>query len=120
MIDSYRRVFTNYANFSGRSGRAEYWWFALTIYVLSAVFYGITLVLIPMLGYFALTPLILLAIATTIPYLAVTVRRLHDTNRSAWWLLLWLIPYIGAIILLVLMAFKTHPHSNKWGVPASG
>ena len=120
MIDSYKRVFTNYADFSGRSGRAEYWWFALTIYILSAALYFVTLALIPNFGYYALTPSILLVITTTIPYLAVTVRRLHDTNRSAWWLLLWLIPYIGAIVLLVLMAFKTYPDSNKWGVPAGG
>ena len=120
MIDSYRRVFTNYANFSGRSGRSEFWWFVPTLYALSYVLYRITLMLIPNFGYYALTPLILLAIATTIPYLAVQVRRLHDTNRSAWWLLLGLIPYIGVVILLILMAFKTYPHSNKWGVPAGG
>ena len=118
MIDSYKRVFTNYANFSGRSGRAEYWWFALTLYALSFVLYRITLILIPNFGYYALTPLIVTAVVTTIPYFAVIVRRLHDINRSAWWLLLGLIPYIGAIVLLVLMAFKTYPHSNKWGVPA--
>ena len=118
MLNSLKQVMANYANFSGRSGRAEYWWFALTNLILSVAFYFTTLALIPMLSWFSLTPLILHAMVIIIPYLAVTVRRLHDTNRSAWWLLLWLIPYIGAIVLLILMALKTYPYPNKWGVQA--
>jgi len=55
------------------------------------------------------------ALATFIPYLAVTVRRLHDTDRSGWWLLLAFIPIIGGIILLVFMIQDSQPETNRFG-----
>ena len=54
-------------------------------------------------------------LATFIPYLAVTVRRLHDTDRSGWWLLLAFIPIIGGIILLVFMIQDSQPETNRFG-----
>ena len=85
-----------YANFRGRARRAEYWWYTLAILIA----YVITSVLDNMLGmsdmvggtYGPLTAL--LALGTLVPSSAVAVRRLHDTDRGGWWLLLFLIPYL--------------------------
>ena len=65
--------------------------------------------------------MVLMAIVTIlglvhfIPSLAVTVRRLHDTGKSGWWLLIAFIPFIGAIVLLVFLVQDSHPGTNEWG-----
>ncbi len=61
-----------------------------------------------------MTPLWIFALALIIPSLAVTVRRLHDTNRSGWWYLITFVP-LGGIVLLVFMCLDSEPGSNKWG-----
>lgn len=92
--------FRKYAVFSGRAPRAEYWWF--TLFLLLA---GFALGLADTL--FFLTPAeqtgplnTIFTLATLLPSLAVGARRLHDVDRSAWWLLLWLVPVLGWLILL--------------------
>ena len=57
----------------------------------------------------------LYGLAVLIPSIAVSVRRLHDTNRSGWWLLIALVPLIGAIVLLVFMAQDSQPGKNQYG-----
>lgn len=108
MIDWFKKFLRNYANFSGRARRKEFWYstfaqfvFSIIAIVLDAVIFG-SLV---MLGLF-------------IPSLAVTVRRLHDTSRSGWWFLISLIPLIGSIILLIFLATETKFETNQWGPPA--
>ncbi|MFL1013500.1 DUF805 domain-containing protein [Flavisericum labens] len=106
----------NYANFNGRARRQEYWMFTL-IHVIIIFILGF------LGGAFAessdnLIPLIILAIyflATFLPGLAVTVRRLHDTGKSGWFYLITLIPYIGGIILLVFTVKNGDVGSNKYG-----
>ena len=111
----------NYANFNGRAGRPEYWWFTLANLIISVCFLVLSFLLLWMTGDTRYTlifvPMIIYSIAIILPSFAVTVRRLHDIDKSAWWLLLGLIPYIGGIILLILTALKTHPHPNKYGTP---
>jgi uncharacterized membrane protein YhaH (DUF805 family) len=92
--------FSNYVNFRGRASRSEFWWFQLFL-----LLGGIVAAL---LDLFANTNLLggsplatLFWLATIIPDLAVTVRRLHDTDSSGWWILLGLIPFIGIIVLIV-------------------
>lgn len=115
--------YKKYADFSGRARRKEYWSFFL-FYMIMMFFlgfidgflsgfsgsyrvamdnYGIGL----MVGLFIL--------GSIIPSIAVAVRRLHDTNRSGWWLLLGLIPLIGSIWLIVLFCFDSHPGENRFG-----
>ncbi|MFN3568205.1 MAG: DUF805 domain-containing protein [Caldimicrobium sp.] len=53
--------------------------------------------------------------ATLLPYLAVTVRRLHDVGKSGWWILISLVPFIGLIWLLVLLCTDSQPGENKYG-----
>ncbi|MCZ8235565.1 MAG: DUF805 domain-containing protein [Inhella sp.] len=83
--DAIKTCFSKYATFSGRATRAEYWWFFLFTFLGS---------LIPIVG-------LIFALAVLIPSIAVAVRRLHDTDRSGWWILIGLIPLVGFIVLLV-------------------
>lgn len=105
-----------YAQFDGRSQRSEYWFFAL-FYILFAIVATLIDVGIgsydPQTGFGLLSAI--LAIGLFIPSLSVSVRRLHDTDRSGWWLLICLIPLIGAIWFLVLMVFDSTPGNNRFG-----
>ena len=99
-----------YAEFNGRARRREYWWFTLVnviIVILLSVVGRITHIG-PWLSA-------LYGLAILIPGLAVGVRRLHDTNRSGWWLLIALVPFVGAIILLVFVLLDSQPGDNRYG-----
>jgi uncharacterized membrane protein YhaH (DUF805 family) len=99
-----------YADFSGRARRSEYWWFYLAEIIV--------LVVLSVLGR-AIDPLIFLyylaILALIVPGLAVGVRRLHDTGRSGWWILIGLIPLVGAIVLLVFLVQDSNPGDNQYG-----
>ena len=101
-------VTANYFNFSGRARRAEYWMF----YLFYIIFYIVAAVIDSIIGMPLFTGL--MGIALIVPSLAVTFRRLHDTSRSAWWLLISLIPLVGAIVLLVFVCQDSHD-TNQWG-----
>jgi len=119
---------SGYARFRGRARRKEYWGFALFSLVSMMVVGGVGLVIDGALGNLdepepsaAVTVLcaVLLTLALLLPSLAVTVRRLHDIGLSGWFLLLWLIPSIGPLIVLVFTLIPSQKHDNKWGpVPA--
>jgi uncharacterized membrane protein YhaH (DUF805 family) len=105
-----------FATFSGRSRRKEYWYFTL-VYLIAEV----VLAVIDMAtGLYSESTGIgvlsgIFALAMLLPSLSVTVRRLHDTGRSAWWLLIGLIPLLGAIVLLVFMMLDGESGSNRFG-----
>jgi len=106
----------NYAVFSGRSRRSEYWYFGL-FYL---IFYAVFAVLDGITGTFDFRSGIglftgILTLALLIPSMAVSVRRLHDTGRSGWWLLIGIIPLIGAIILIVWLAKDGELGANRFG-----
>jgi len=105
----YTHVWKNYAVFSGRAGRAEYWHFYLWNTIISFVLAGVDvlLMLATGTGMGALSGLYMLAVL--IPSLAVTTRRLHDTNRSGWWIWFSFVPLIGVITLLVFLAQESKP-----------
>lgn len=109
-------VLKKYATFSGRAQRAEYWFFVL-FYIL--IFIGLTIIdsvtgtLNPWYGFGLLGGLF--ALSMLIPSIAVGVRRLHDTGRSGWWMLLALVPLIGGIILLVFFCLDSQPGDNAHG-----
>ena len=107
----YLQVLKNYAVFSGRAHRTEYWMFFLVNLIVTLALYIIeALVGGPgVLGG-------LYSLAVLIPTLAVSARRLHDTNRSGWWLLIGLIPVIGSIVLLVFMVQDSQPGENQYGL----
>jgi len=104
------QVLKKYAVFSGRAHRTEYWMFVLINLIISFVLY--------LVEAFAGGPGVLgglYSLAVLIPSFAVAARRLHDTNRSGWWLLIGLIPVIGAIVLLVFMVQDSQPEDNQYG-----
>lgn len=100
--------FSKYATFSGRSSRSAYWWWIL--------FYVLVVIGASIIDAAAKTPVIavLVWLAFFLPNLAVLVRRLHDTDRSGWWVLIGLIPLIGAIVLIVFACIDSGP-PNKYG-----
>ncbi len=111
-----RSVLSQYVGFSGRASRSEYWiWWGFLVVLFVAI--GATALLFDSTGYIVATVVML---AIFLPNLAVTVRRLHDTGRSGWWLLLVFIPFIGGLILFVFMLLDSQPESNKWGAPPYG
>lgn len=112
----YIYVLKNYANFSGRARRKEYWMYGL----FNAIFYVTFSVLDALLGFVnydnpfgILAPIYSLAVM--VPGVAVGVRRLHDTGRSAWWFLLLLIPVFGWIALFVFTCLDSQVGENKYG-----
>ena len=73
------------------------------------------LIVAGLIGKVGATLLSLYALVALAPGMAASVRRLHDTNRSGWWLLIWLVPIVGPIILLVFMAQGSQPNENQYG-----
>ena len=122
-MDALTTVFRNkYGTFSGRASRSEYWWSYLGIAVISMVLQIIGIVgglalgsvnegLGALFGLAAFAGLL----ALLIPSLSVNVRRLHDTGKSGWMLLILLIPCIGFILWLVWMIEDGQPHVNAYG-----
>ncbi|MFP5221130.1 MAG: DUF805 domain-containing protein [Acidobacteriota bacterium] len=117
----YLEVLRNYAVFSGRARRKEYWFF-----VLFNLLAGMALGFVDGLagtynessGYGLLSTIYLAA--TFLPALAVTVRRYHDTNRSGWWVLIWLVPLVGIVVHLVFALKDSQPGSNQYGQNPKG
>jgi len=107
---SIRTCLTKYADFNGRASRSEYWWFVLFSCLVSAALHLIDDSDIAG-GLFSL--------AILLPTLGVAVRRLHDTNRSGWFLLLHLIPIIGWIILIVWYVQKGDEGVNQYDTDAN-
>lgn len=101
---------SNYTNFKGRARRSEYW-FAYLFYIL--VYFGAVIV-DAVIGT-ALIVTALWVLATFIPFLAVAIRRLHDIGRSGWFLLMGLIPFAGAIVLLIFFVEDSQKGDNAYG-----
>jgi uncharacterized membrane protein YhaH (DUF805 family) len=118
-----KTCFKKYFDFSGRASRPEYWWFFLGCILALAVSLLVAAELAAALGTeeaesgiaFALLPLAIL-LGLLLPQLAVTVRRLHDTGRSGAWYFISFIPFVGAVILLILLA-QEGGEQNQYGPP---
>ena len=104
--------FKKYAVFSGRSTRAEYWGFVLSTVVVAFVILFPIFILINDTSEIIFT---IYALLLLLPSVTVTVRRLHDTNRSGWFVLLNLIPIIGGFILFIFTVLDSQPGENKYG-----
>lgn len=115
-MEWYLKVMRNYANFSGRARRKEYWMFILFNFIFAcaaAIADNILGITFGQIGYGFLY--FAYGLVTFIPSTAVSVRRLHDVGKSGWFLLIALIPIIGAIWLLVLMCIDGDHGDNKYG-----
>lgn len=111
-LGAFKDVFANYANFTGRTSRGGYWRFAAVNIAILAAFS----LLAPVSSLF-LVALIAFMLVTVIPATAAVIRRLHDTGRSGWAILLQLIPLVGGVVLLVFLASAGDRASNSYGAP---
>jgi uncharacterized membrane protein YhaH (DUF805 family) len=117
-FDSIKTCFVKYTTFSGRAVRSEYWNFTLFLVIFSFIFDYIDS-LVAGVSYWEYTDLfgplsVIYIIATTIPGLSVSVRRLHDVNKSGWWLFLSF-TVIGLIPLIYWACKKGDEEDNKFG-----
>ncbi len=113
MEESVRTCLAKYIVISGRARRSEYWWFALFVFAVSIVLNLVETLVLQGLTFGLLS--LLWSLAVLLPGICVGGRRLHDRDMSAWWLLLALIPGIGAIILLVLFCLPGTNGPNRFG-----
>ena len=109
--EALKTCFKKYATFSGRARRSEFWWFSVLNWLLSIAAYAATFyLLIAVIGIIGLLLLL--------PSLAVTVRRLHDTGKSGWWLLAMIIPIVNFVIAIILLIYylkDSDRNPNKFG-----
>ena len=106
ILQAYARYWQKYVVFSGRASRSEYWWVVLANFIVSIILAAIF--------RNAQVVIWLWDLVNILPGIAVAVRRLHDTDRSGWWLLLGLIPVVGAIILIVWFATREKPEGVRF------
>jgi len=104
--------FRNYVTFSGRASRSEFWYWALFNFLLSIAAGIIDVALFPDNGLSPFNSLVSLALF--LPSLAVGARRLHDIDRTAWWLLL-ILTIVGSILLIIWACLKGTPGPNRYG-----
>ena len=121
MMTAVKTVLAKYATFSGRATRPEYWWWILAMIILFTVLGMIDgAVIAPLLGFEAFDPeagqpvSFVASLGLLLPNLAVSARRLHDTDRSAWWLLLGLVPVIGTLVLLFFYIQRGSDGPNRF------
>ena len=118
LLGSFMAVLKKYAEFSGRARRREYWMYTLANLIIAAVL-GI-LSQIPVLGIFFVILSSLYSLAVLVPGIAVSIRRLHDTNRSGYMLLLLLIPLVGLIIVIYFTVQEGTRGENQYGPDPKG
>jgi uncharacterized membrane protein YhaH (DUF805 family) len=105
-FDAVKICFRKYGVFEGRATRPEYWYFVLFIFVVYLV-----------LRFLSVPLSLLFDVGIIVPHLAVGARRLHDTDRSGWWLFIALVPLVGAIVLLVWFCQPGEVGDNRFGLP---
>jgi uncharacterized membrane protein YhaH (DUF805 family) len=116
-VDWYLAALKKYAVFDGRAPRREYWLFTLLNLAIFVILIGVDFYA---LGATALDTGVLstvYSVAVIMPSVAVAVRRLHDTNRSAWWFLIGFVPIGGGIALVVLLCLAGTAGNNRYGPP---
>lgn len=112
----YLQVWKKYWVFSGRATRSEYWYFVLFNLIATMLCLAIDFAImgkVPRDGMGVAGALYTLA--TILPGIAVAVRRLHDTGRRGWWMLLLLVPIAGPITLLVFLVMESQAGENRYG-----
>lgn len=110
--------FSNYVRFKGRATRSEFWWWTLFLWVALIA----ATIVDSFLAALGAPPVIYIlgAVVTLLPNAAVWVRRLHDLDKSGWWLLIGFIPLVGVIVLYVWAALKGTAGENRFGADPLG
>lgn len=109
--EAVRDGFDHYVNFEGRASRSSFWWWVLFTFMA-----GVAANLLD-LAIDASIFSIIVGLGLILPNLSKAIRRLHDTGRSGWWVLIILIPLIGFIVLLIFYLEKSEPTENQYGPP---
>ena len=104
--------FEHYVKFDGRASRPAYWWWVLFVVLVSIAANIIGLALD---GLSVISGIV--GLALLLPNLSVSIRRLHDTGRTGWWILIGLVPLIGWIVLLIFYLQPSDPGENQYGPP---
>jgi uncharacterized membrane protein YhaH (DUF805 family) len=115
--EAVKSAFGQYVTFAGRARRAEFWWFMLFVFLVSvgADLFDVA-IFRPLAWHGAAGPIASLwALATLLPNISVSVRRLHDLDRSGRWCWLWFVPIVGFILLLIWFASRGTDGSNRFG-----
>jgi Predicted membrane protein len=117
MVNAYLNVVkNNYFQFHGRMARAEFWWFTLMNFLIALALSFIVLLLSAMKNTdLALAIIGIYYLALLLPSLGAQIRRLHDIGMSGWWILINLVPYIGAIALLIMLILPSKPSGEVYG-----
>ncbi|BAE53055.1 DUF805 domain-containing protein [Paramagnetospirillum magneticum] len=110
-ITAVKTNLSKYATFQGRAIRSEYWFFNLFYFIVSMIF---SVIAGAADGALSVLPVVLL-IGLFVPSLAVSVRRLHDVDKSGWWMLIFLVPIIGFILMLVWFCKRGTEGANRFG-----
>ena len=119
--EAIKSFWSNYSTFKGRSRRSEYWWIQLFLVLTNLVVAAIDLALMNgdvdrfiANGGGGIVGLVWILV-TIVPALAVLVRRLHDTGKSGWWVLIGFVPFVGTIVLFVFSVLDSDAGDNKYG-----
>jgi uncharacterized membrane protein YhaH (DUF805 family) len=120
-VEAVQSCFRQYVGFTGRARRSEYWWFVL-FGVLVSIVTGLLDVMLGTMNDDTNVGVIgtIASLALILPSLAVAIRRLHDTSRTGWWILIGLIPIVGWIILIVFYVQDSHPDNEYGRSPKAG
>jgi uncharacterized membrane protein YhaH (DUF805 family) len=108
IMQSVKTVLNNYANFDGRSGRAEFWWWMLAYFIGAVVLSFLAGIIGTNILYW------IYVLALIVPNVAVAIRRFHDIGKEAWWVILLFIPLVNLIIALIFLT-KPSDGPNKFG-----
>jgi uncharacterized membrane protein YhaH (DUF805 family) len=111
----YLAVLKKYTVFDGRASRTEFWMFALFNFIALIVISVLGAILAGKGSVIGSALMLLYALGTLLPNIGVAIRRLHDTGRSGWWILLAFVPFIGFVVLLVFYILESQPGDNEYG-----
>lgn len=111
-MNDFLLALSRWQDFSGRSRRREYWTFTVVSWLLAV---AVSLAAGTIADSLSMVLLLVFALALIVPSLALQVRRLHDTDKSGWWFLVALVPFIGGIVLFVLNCIEGTRGANRFG-----
>jgi uncharacterized membrane protein YhaH (DUF805 family) len=110
--DAVKSGFDHYTKFDGRASRPAFWWWFLFL-----ILVGIVVSIIDSAIFGSTILSFIVSLGLILPNLSVAIRRLHDTNRTGWWILIGFVPLIGFIVLLIFYLQQSDPGDNDYGPP---
>ena len=111
LVDAWKTVvLERFMKWDGRAGRPEFWWFALANFIVVVV-----LVILAQVSSLFYVLYVIYGLGVLLPEIGVAIRRLQDTDKSGWWILLAFVPFVGGLILLVFFCLEGTPGPNRYG-----